>query len=453
MQRPSTAVNPLAENPPAAPAPVNPLAGAAAKSSSNYTVLASNDSGKVLFVQRADIKTAQDALQCGMSDLAAQLDGKPTLVKAYSDGQDNHQGIASFTGKFNGAPVKGSIFCGIGDKGAAITLAFCKETAAPADVAALINAIPTDAKISDTQLPYNLGTIGVAEGWKIAAVSQLGNIKITGPANQTLDLSDGLEVVTPNSMAAQANAQLTAQARMYGRPPPPHLLVAPFTGPADAITNFFPQLSDISQASGGPPVALDKINKTTATKALTPNGQSAYLDYNWTKGTGDSAIHFHNWGQYETYPLPGGQSWGVLFTSLEGPESTFARDLPLMLQMANSAKINQQAVQQNSQAAIAQQNQWFNNFEAQQKQKSDAFDSYMKSVQNQQLVRDRSNADFDEIINGYRDVEDTGTGDKTAVDLGNVDGVVNKLNEADPGRYKEIPLRDEMYPLPGNNGQ
>ena len=86
--------------------------------------------------------------------------------------------------------------------------------------------------------------------------------------------------------------------------------------------------------------------------------------------------------------------------------------------------INQQAVQQNSQNAIAQQNQWFNNFQAQQKQKSDAFDSYMKSVQDQQTVRDRSNADFDEVIRGYRDVEDTGTGDKTAVDLGNVDGVV-----------------------------
>jgi hypothetical protein len=25
---------------------------------------------------------------------------------------------------------------------------------------------------------------------------------------------------------------------------------------------------------------------------------------------------------------------------------------------------------------------------------------------------------------------------------------VEKLNEADPGRYKEIPLRDETYPMP-----
>jgi hypothetical protein len=36
-----------------------------------------------------------------------------------------------------------------------------------------------------------------------------------------------------------------------------------------------------------------------------------------------------------------------------------------------------------------------------------------------------------------------------SVDLGNVDRIVDRLNEGDPGRYKQIPLRDEMYPLPG----
>jgi hypothetical protein len=30
-----------------------------------------------------------------------------------------------------------------------------------------------------------------------------------------------------------------------------------------------------------------------------------------------------------------------------------------------------------------------------------------------------------------------------------VDVIVDKLNEADPGRYRQIPLRDEMDPLPG----
>jgi hypothetical protein len=47
---------------------------------------------------------------------------------------------------------------------------------------------------------------------------------------------------------------------------------------------------------------------------------------------------------------------------------------------------------------------------------------------------------FDETIRGWREVEDTTTGERKSVDLGNVDQIVDKLNEADPGRYKQIPL-------------
>jgi hypothetical protein len=52
------------------------------------------------------------------------------------------------------------------------------------------------------------------------------------------------------------------------------------------------------------------------------------------------------------------------------------------------------------------------------------------------------------VIRGVRTVEDTQTGYRTSVDLGNVDQIVDKLNEHDPGRYIQIPLRDEWAPLP-----
>jgi hypothetical protein len=65
------------------------------------------------------------------------------------------------------------------------------------------------------------------------------------------------------------------------------------------------------------------------------------------------------------------------------------------------------------------------------------------------VIRSRSNDDFDEVIRGFRTVEDTNTGEKRSVDLGNVDQIVDNLNYYDPGRYKQIPLRDEADPLPG----
>jgi hypothetical protein len=70
------------------------------------------------------------------------------------------------------------------------------------------------------------------------------------------------------------------------------------------------------------------------------------------------------------------------------------------------------------------------------------------------VIRDRSNANEDEIIRGDRTVEDTVTGAQTSVDLGSVDQVVDGLNADQPGRYKEIPLRDQVAPLPaGDSGQ
>ena len=60
-------------------------------------------------------------------------------------------------------------------------------------------------------------------------------------------------------------------------------------------------------------------------------------------------------------------------------------------------------------------------------------------------------ADFDETIVGSRDVLDTATGEKTSVDLGNVNAIVDRLNQNDPGRYQQIPLRDELYPLSADN--
>jgi hypothetical protein len=52
------------------------------------------------------------------------------------------------------------------------------------------------------------------------------------------------------------------------------------------------------------------------------------------------------------------------------------------------------------------------------------------------------------VIRGYRTVEDTQTGVKGSVDLGNVDKIVDDLNEREPGRYRQIPLRDEADPVP-----
>ena len=122
-----------------------------------------------------------------------------------------------------------------------------------------------------------------------------------------------------------------------------------------------------------------------------------------------------------------------------------------MLAIAKSWKLNDAVVQEHTQQNINASNQRFEAFEHSMKDKQDAFDSYLKSVQHNELIQERSNADFDEVIRGYRTVYDTESGNRSSADLGNVNEIVNSLNERDPGRYIQIPLRDEEFPLPGPN--
>jgi hypothetical protein len=451
MQRPAAAGNPLAGEPPA-----NPLAGAAGnapKSASNYSVLASNDSGKTLIAQRPDLKTAQDALQCAMSDMATRLDSKPTLVKAVTDSKNNSSGMASFTGTYKGAPAKGNIFCSIGPNGATITVIFAINTAPQSEIAALENGMPGNPTFKTIQFPNNLGSVQVADGWKIVNLGPNGHCVIAGPEGQALDLADLLHAVPPNSQQGQTIQRQIAQLKASGRPIPNHLMIAPLSDPADAIKAFFPQLSEISQGSGGPPLTLVQINSSVDAKAFGARDKSAYIDYTSTRGTGDSAQHLHTFGQFETGLVANGlPQWNMSFTTVQAPEAIFARDKALMLKMARSLNINQQVVAANMKQKLDQQKDWFNNFENQQKQQQAVNESQIQDTENNELIQERSNTNEDEIIRDYRDVEDTTTGEKTSVDLGNVDDVVNNLNQADPGRYKEVPLRDEVYPLPGNDG-
>ena len=119
-----------------------------------------------------------------------------------------------------------------------------------------------------------------------------------------------------------------------------------------------------------------------------------------------------------------------------------------MLAIATSLKTDAQAIQRATGRALDAQNA---NFQAMQRAHAtqvEGFDDYMKSQQRNSLIRDRSAADFDEVIRGQRTVEDTRTGERTSVNLGNVNEIVEKLNEHDPDRYIQIPLRDEVAPLP-----
>ncbi len=208
------------------------LATSTDPTAAGYTILASADSGYSLFAQKSDATTVQSAIIAALHDLTHILDSKPTVQGAFADAQQQHRGGATFTGTYKGNAIKGNIMCGIGDKGAAISILFDRADAPAADWAKLTAAIPLDTQMQEQSIGDGAGTITIPADWKITNSNNLGTVIIDGPTKQKVSLGLGLEVVTPDSVAAGVQRQLAESGQLT---PATRLLVAPFTGPVDAL--------------------------------------------------------------------------------------------------------------------------------------------------------------------------------------------------------------------------
>jgi hypothetical protein len=410
-----------------------------------YTILASVEPGQTIFAKKSDATTPQAAILAALRDMSRVLDSKPTVLGAFADAQEHKRGGATFSGSLHSRAVQGTIFCGIGEKGAAVSIIYDASDAPAADWNKLAAALPGDTQMKEQSFGDGVGTISIPPDWKIVSASNIGSVSLAGPAGQSISLGAGFEVVTPNSMGAAVQNQLAASGQLT---PATRMLVAPFTGPQDALKNLSPQLSDMSQSRGGPGIDLDEIMQSTPVQAELPGGQAARINFRTTHSLNGQALHYRAWGQIECYPIGNG-TWGLFASVITGPDRSFDVDLPLMIEISQSWKLDNAVLGQHTQQDVAASNARFCAFEHSMQEKEDAFDGYLKSIQHDELIQDRSNADFDEVIRGYRTVYDTASGEKTSVDLGSVNGIVNALNEGDPGRYVQIPLRDEEFPLAG----
>ncbi|MGH7969763.1 MAG: hypothetical protein ACREIC_13650, partial [Limisphaerales bacterium] len=367
-----------------------------------YDVLASAGTGRTLFMATADTQSAKQGVLRAVHDLARVFDAKPAIEGAFGDERDK-QCYSSFSAKQNGQAVKGFVVCGIGERGAAITVVYNRVGAPVQDTATLMAALPVPSKWVTHQLPGGSGVIQLPPEWKLTQSTTLGSVVAEGPNGQNVGLGIGAEVVDPNSFIA-------AQVRAAGT-----MLVAPYSDPVTALKNLAPQLSQMSQRKGGPALQLDKIISTSPAKAQLPNGQAAWILSRWIKVSNGKSEAVRELSVLECYPV-GNLAWGLYASYGSGPEATFDRDLVTMMQIAKTWKLNNQMVMNNSQQMINAQNRSFAAFEQSMKAKNDAFDRYMQSVRNSEVAREKSNADFDEIIRGYRAVEDTATGNRSDVD-------------------------------------
>jgi hypothetical protein len=456
------AVNPLD----APSAPANPLApgastGGAGDALAAYTTVNATDAGKALSINRTDMNSVEAALTATYKDLAKYFDAAPTMRGAYEDQKDHRSAGASFIAKLKGQPVAGMINCKLGDNGMNVAVIYCRADAPREEWTKLAGTpqggaapggAPGPIQLQTYTFPDGTGSIGLAQGWSTQAQSCMQLVVIQGPNDEGINMGLTFSVYTPDSPALRLQQQLAANSRRMGNAAPqgPQTFVAPFTEPVEAVKNLMPQLSAVSQRNGGPALEFDKALVVKPAQSMFPNGRSELMVYSFIKTRNGQSARYRAVAQVSVTALTQG-SWMFSLVGGSAPEELFERDEPTILAMTNSLKTNDSVINQKSQQHLAAQNAWFQGEQRAHQQQVASFDEYMKDQEKNANIRDRSFADFDENIIGYRSVLDTSTGEKTSVDLGNVDGVVNKLNEGDPGRYQEIPLRDELFPaIQGN---
>ncbi len=233
---------------------------------SGYSVITTTDFGKALFAQKPETTSVTTALESTLPDLAKYFDARPTIKGAYEDSKTHQSGGALFTAVLAGQPMKGVISAKLIEKGAAVTVTYCRLDAPQAEWTKLTTTPPTPAPTATPttapadiakllgdnaqvyQFPDGTGSITLAAGWTTQAQSAISPIFIKGPADQNIFINSSINVLTPDSPTVKMIRQNQARMRQMGGnpPPPPQMFVAEFTDPVQAMQDLMPQMSQIS---------------------------------------------------------------------------------------------------------------------------------------------------------------------------------------------------------------
>jgi hypothetical protein len=452
----------------------------------NYTILKNTDYGKSMTRDFPAQTTARQVVRETVPDLVAFFGSKPKLVGVYRDQKDGKSGCVFFSESLNGQPVKGISVIKVTDDATHEWVVFCQANAPKGEAMKLLSlhkpttqpagnavagaaaagaapanppgndksAAPTgttassdpgkyesvpaaNIKLNTYNFPDGTGSVGVPDGWTCESQT-IGNCIVKGPADQIVGLDLSAVVDVPNGQSLRL-------LRM-GHGDMSRALVGPFSpDPATALKNLIDAINRIAQAHGGPTSTVDEIvsQKAVPSEPGIPNARTAVIEMASTKTTNGVPKKFHSVQRFTVYSLNGGQdTWSYFASQLMGPEETFKQDFPVMNAILVSLKENAAGIAAKGAAEQKQADQ----IVAQTNRMVAQTNATIAHMQDQQAAADRSFADVDEGIRGYRKVYDTQTGEESDVNLGDVNGVVNALNETDPGRYVQVPLRDEVQP-------
>ena len=389
-------------------------------------------SGGLLVAKPQQAAGAIQALNKGFGDTATFFDGRPQVLGGFADTR-NLYAEAPFRATIRRTPVIGVALAMI--EGGASTLAiafdapntFFQVVPRLLQLAGLANVLGNCPPPGDNwqMVPYpdGSGQMKLPAGWRITW-ADMGAVEAAGPHGHVA-AAIWLPAFT-RAAAAQKRAVQQQYSNYLGvQLPQAQLVAVDPTDPGSALIGVRMHIAPLALQLG----IIDRRDfRLIRTERMPAQGiaaaQAGMVHYafqeNGLPRLGLSYVTMSN------VDYDGG--WLYWETGASGPAGCFAQNLPTLLQIAASARTADHVLQGRINSAVE-------SIKA-------VGDMQYRGYRRDQARRDGNLDSWRENFIGVRVVEDTHTGTRSTVDHGHSTELVRKLNEQDPGRYREIPLRE-----------
>jgi hypothetical protein len=376
-------------------------------------------SGGLLLARLQGARSAIQTLKDGFRDTARFFDGRPRVVAGIADARDQEAEAAFRVSKGN-IPLVGTAFAIIEGGAATIVLAFDTPNTFPQSYPRLLqiaglsggsgSACPPPARHWRTVQYFDgSGQMTLPEGWHLTA------------AHQGMARGEGPHGIVESGITFSAISRAgAAQRAQFGLPT--LVLVADPTDLPSALVGVWTAVVRLGQT---PPFRIRRVIESVPipSQGVIPM-QAGFLHYEIEH----EGIVKRVLALVHMAALDADGQWVYFESHVIAPLSCFGQNLPTLFQIWTSAQVSPQEFQRRLDAAMSSLNE--------------AHEMRWQGMRNRSKRDDDIRAAWREYNIGVQTVEDTITGTQRPVDHSHSTELVRKLNEQEPGRYREVPLRE-----------
>ena len=418
--------------------------------------------GRILYGALPDVSSGLTTFQAGLRRTRGYFDASPHLLNAVSS-KDGRITMVVFSAALSGHPVNGLVLAAYDPDGnshfalvfddpnrLAKSLPSMMEQVGRLTEETVERARPTGGEtgvdfsrfeaasykvaLKRTPFPDGTASIGVAPGF---TPQQMGGGSFMASASDGayIKLYTHASLLDPRGTLFRTMQQMAQSGGMRNLPLAPGQVVAPYE--SDPVKAWKTYLTEANRAQGAPDPA-PQVQHT---------GPVQGVGSGWTGRLVSGTMTLHDTpfvftGMLVSSPPPPREGgWLLQITMLGAPAEHAATDMPALIAMQHSIKVDMQAVRDQTMRNIEQMNQQSARWMAANKAAGDAtrnrrFESSMANARASRDAMDRSTRGFINYISDSDVVQQNRTGAHATIDK----NFASALEKADPKRFSVVPV-------------